>query len=361
MATESPSALSPATSARLTTRVIGIDAIRILATLAVIFLHAKPFMSAHDYGATPYSVLRDVIVQFSRFAVPFFFIAAGYFLRRRLTPAPESASLAWLYLRRIGMLYLIWAALYLLFPPDWMRLLLEGHLRPFYWHLANAFMALTRNPLVFLFKSTSVHLWFLPALIFAVSLLALTIRYRASQFFLPLAGGLYGLGLLADAYSKTPLGLSVNSHLVLGLCYAPLFVGLGWRLATRSTPRLSTALLFILGGFALQFAEASWLSRLYGVPLISSAYLIGTVPFGLGFMLLGLTLPIWGTGRVLTRIGSMTLGIYLIHLWVKHLLLPLDQVFGGVMWELGFPLLIFAVSLGFAMWLSGTRLRSIVV
>ena len=358
--TESPSPLPPPTATRLTTRVIGIDAIRILATLAVIFVHTKPFMSTDEYADTPYSLLRDVIIQFSRFAVPFFFLAAGYFLSRRLTPIPESASRVWPYLRRLGILYLIWSALYLLFPADWMRLLLEGHLKPFYWHLANSFIALTRNPVVFLFKSTSVHLWFLPALIFAVSLLALTIRYRASQFFLPLAGVLYGLGLLADAYSKTRLGLSVNHHLVLGLCYAPLFVGLGWRLATRSMPRRNTALLLILGGFALQLAEASWLSRMYGLPLISSAYLVGTVPFGLGFMLLGLTLPTWGKDRVLTSIGSMTLGIYLIHLWVKHLLQPLGQVFAGVMWELGFPLLIFAVSLWLTAWLSRTRFRSIV-
>jgi surface polysaccharide O-acyltransferase-like enzyme len=334
---------------------------RILAALAVIFLHTKPFMSAHDYAGTPYSLLRDLIVQFARFAVPFFFVAAGYFLSRRLTPSPESASRAWPYIRRIGALYLIWSAVYLLFPSDWLRFLVEGDLRPFYWHLANSFIALINNPFVFIFKSTSVHLWFPPALIFAVSMLALAIRYRASRFFLPLAGGLYGIGLLADAYSKTRLGLTVNHHLVLGLCYAPLFVGLGWWLAKRAAPKRSTAILFIVCGFALQLAEAHWLSHMYGLPLISSAYLIGTVPFGLGFMLLGLTLPTLGGDRVLTRIGNMTLGIYLVHLWVKQLLLPLDQVFKGVIWELGFPLLIFAVSLLLTTWLSRTRFRATVV
>jgi surface polysaccharide O-acyltransferase-like enzyme len=361
MTTESPQPLTPYLSARSSTRIVGIDVIRILAILAVIFLHTKPFMSAHDYAGTPYGVLRDLIVQFSRFAVPFFFLAAGYFLSRRLTTSPESASLAWPYIRRISGLYLIWSAVYLLFPPDWMRLLVEGNLKPFYWHLANSYILLTNNPIVFIFKSTSVHLWFLPALIFAVSMLALAIRTRTSQFFLPLAGGLYGLGLLADAYSKTSLGLSVNPHLVLGLCYAPLFVGLGWRLATRAMPRRSTAILFIACGFALQLAEAHWLSRRYGLPLVSSSYLIGTVPFGLGFMLLGLTLPAFGGDRVLASIGNMTLGIYLVHLWVKPLLLPLDQVFNGVMWELGFPLLIFTVSLLLTTWLSRSRFRSTVV
>jgi len=242
-----------------------------------------------------------------------------------------------------------------------MGLLIEGNLKPFYWHIANSIIALTNNPIVFIFKSTSVHLWFLPALVFAVSMLAFAIRFRASRFFLPLAGGLYGFGMLADAYSKTRFGLSISHHLVLGLCYSPIFVGLGWRLATRAAPRRSTAILFIVCGFALQLSETHWLSRIYGLPQISTAYLIGTVPFGLGFMLLALALPKLGRDHMLTRVGSMTLGIYLVHLWVKSVLQPLDQVFGGVMWEMGFPLLIFTASLLLTTWLARTRLRSIVV
>jgi surface polysaccharide O-acyltransferase-like enzyme len=360
MATESPRPLTPSRPAPASARIAGIDVIRILAILAVIFLHAKPFMSTH-YADTTYSLLRDLIVQFARFAVPFFFVAAGYFLRRRLTTSPESAAMAWPYIRRIGALYLIWSAVYLLFPSDWMRLLIEGNLKPFYWHLANSLITLANDPIVFIFTSTSVHLWFLPALIFAVSVLALAVRYRASQFFLPLAGGLYGFGLLADAYSKTRFGLSINHHLVLGLCYAPLFVGLGWWLATRATPRRSEAILFIICGFALQLAEASWLSRMYGLPLVSSGFLIGTVPFGLGFMLLGLTLPTLDENRLLTSIGNMTLGIYLIHLWVKPLVQPLDPIFDGVLWELGFPFLIFTASLLLTKWLSRSRFRVTVV
>jgi surface polysaccharide O-acyltransferase-like enzyme len=360
MTAESPPPLAPNLSARSSARMVGIDAIRILAILAVIVLHAKPFMSP-DFAGTPYSMLRDAIVQFTRFAVPFFFIAAGYFLGRKLTPSPESALMAWPYIRRISHLYLIWSAVYLLFPSDWMGLLLDGNLKPFYWHIANSFIALTDNPIVFIFKSTSVHLWFLPALVFAVAMLALAIRYRLVSFFLPLAIGLYGLGLLADTYSRTRLGLSINYHLVLGMCYAPLFVGLGWRLAARTLPKRSTAIMLIVGGFALQLAESNWLLFRYGQPLVASAYLLGTVPFSLGFMLLGLTLPTVGKDSVLTSMGSMTLGIYLIHLWVKRLLLPLDQILGGVMWELGFPLLIFIVSLFLTTWLSRSRFRSTVI
>lgn len=339
------------------TRLAGIDAIRILAALAVVVVHVKPFMSAHDYADTPYSLLRDLIVQFARFAVPFFLIAAGYFLSRRLTPSPESASLAWPYIRRLGMLYLIWSGAYLVFPPDWMNVLIEGDIRPFYWHLANSFITLTHSPIVFLFKSTSVHLWFLPALILAVSTLALAIRYRMIPFFLPLSAGLYLFGLLADTYSRTPLGLSLEPKLVLGLCYAPLFVGLGWQLARHAAPRRSTAILLIVTGYALQLVEAFWLSRMYDVPLIGPAYFLGTVPFGLGFMLLGLTLTASSGNHRLARLGNMTLGVYLIHLWVKYLLSPLDGHFSGVAWEIGFPVLIFAVSLLLTAWLQTTRFQ----
>jgi len=158
-------------------RLVIIDALRILATLAIVFIHAKPYTDS-VYDNTAYSVVRDVIIQFSRFAVPFFLIVSGCFLRRRLDTPEYALEKTGPYIRRIIWFYLIWSALYLCFPPHWFTLLLEGDIKPFYWHLYNSFKLLTGTPVVFLFKSTSVHLWFLPALAIAVSALALAVRYR---------------------------------------------------------------------------------------------------------------------------------------------------------------------------------------
>lgn len=351
--------LTPRSSVPPSTRILGIDVIRALAILSVIYLHTTP----PNYAGAPYDALWDVIAQFTRFAVPFFFIASGYLLSRKLTLLPESASKVLPYIRRISSLYLIWYAIYLLFPHDWMTPLLEGNLKPFYWHLSHTLTTLTNDPLTFISKPTRVHLWFLPALIFGASMLALAIRYRASQFFLPLASGLYVVGLLAEDYSNTRYGLTISPHwgIIIGFCYSPLFVGMGWKLATGPIPKLSTAVLCIVIGFTLQLAEASWIWHQYGQSMRSSAYLIGTIPFGLGFMLLGLTLPPFRGDRMLAIIGSMTLGIYLIHIWVKSLLHPLNKIFGGVVWELSFPILVFAVSLLLTTRLSRSRFRSIVV
>ena len=335
-------------------RLVIIDALRILAALAIVFIHAKPYTDS-VYDNTIYSVVRDVIIQFSRFAVPFFFIVAGCFLRRRLDSPEYALEKTWPYIRRIIWFYLIWSALYLCFPPHWFTLLLEGNIKPFYWHLYNSFRLLTETPVVFLFKSTGVHLWFLPALAIAVSALALAVRYRLGGLFMVSATGLYAMGMLSEAYSRTPLGLALDSRLVLGFCYAPLFVGLGWWVAGHAKVSLTTAIIIAGFGFALQLFEASWLAHEFGQSMLVTSYVFGTVPFGLGLAMLGLSRPAWRGNPTLSRLGGMTLGIYLIHIWVKSLLKPVKNMFSGPFMELAFPLLIFCVSLLLVLWLSRTR------
>lgn len=320
-----------------------VDAVRILAALCVVYLHAKPFVSA-SYTGTAYSVLRDGIILFTRFAVPFFFIAAGFFLSRKLVAAERPLDAVSPYIRRLAILYLAWSAFYFFFPINWLSLLLAGEWKPFYWKATHAVTHLMSNPLVFLFKSTSIHLWFLPALAIASYGLALAVRYGKEWLFLSLGFCLYLSGALSDAYGKAGWGLQIDPLLVLGLCYGPLLVGLGWVIARHARHSFTHAALLIVSGFSLQYLEASWLLHVHDVPLISPAYLVGTLLFGTGMMTLGLALPAPLTGRMLRHFASLTLGIYLIHIWVKGLLLPLDGVLGGPLWELGFPVMIFMAS-----------------
>lgn len=334
---------SPKPGSQPGSRLPGVDALRILAALCVIYLHAKPFVSV-DYVDTPYSIVRDAIILFTRFAIPFFFIAAGYFLSLKLMASERPLDVVKPYIRRLAIIYLVWTALYLFFPINWFSLILSGEWKPFYWEAAHAVMHLTSNPATFLFKSTSMHLWFLPALAIAAFALALAVRFDKKWAFILLGTCLYLVGMLSDAYGKTGWGPRIDHLLVLGLFYGPLFVALGWALAKHSRPKLVHAVLLTISGFALQCLEALWLLHVHGVPLISPGYLIGTVPFGMGMMMLGLALPSSPHGKTLSRLASLTLGIYLIHVWAKGLLLPLDNVLGGPLWELGFPVVIFMVS-----------------
>ena len=338
-------------------RLPGIDALRILAALCVIYLHAKPFVSI-DYANNSYSSVRDTIILFTRFAIPFFFIAAGYFLSIKLIASQRPLDIVKPYIWRLSVIYLVWTGLYFFFPINWFSLIVSGEWKPFYWEAAHAVIQLTSNPVTFLFKTTSMHLWFLPALAIAAFALALAVQFGKERLFILSGLCLYWVGMLSDAYSKTSWGLQIDHLLVLGFFYGPLFVGLGWVLAKGKRPSLSHAISLIVLGFTMQYLEAIWLLNTHGVPLISPGYLAGTVPFGLGMMMLGLALPPSSNGKLLGQLANLTLGIYLIHVWAKGLLLPLDNRLGGPLWELGFPILIFMVSWVFVAAIKRTPYRS---
>lgn len=354
---------SQAHSASPARRLAGVDALRVLAALCVVYLHAKPFMLP-AYADSGYAVVRDAILQFARFAVPFFFIAAGFFLGKKLFISANPLAGVHPYLARLITIYTVWTLFYLAFPINWLELLLRGDLRPFVWKAANALELAAHHPLAFLFKSTSVHLWFLPALALASLLLALAIRFRQLGIFLALGAGLYGAGLASDAYQPTPwghrLGLDIAPPLVLGLLYPSLFVGLGGWLSQHDRYPAGLGWGLAIGGLLLQVAESLVLHQAYGTPLAAAGYLVGTVPFSAGLMMLGLSCRCGSSPRVLNALAGATLGIYLLHVWVKGLLFPLDRFLGGPLWELGFAPLIFLLAWAGVALVKRTRLGALV-
>jgi surface polysaccharide O-acyltransferase-like enzyme len=350
----------PENSSRQAIRLPGVDVLRILAALCVVILHAKPFASV-IYSATIYATLRDGLVLFSRFAVPFFFIAAGYFMSRKLAASDNPLRAITPYAYRLSLLYLLWTGFYFFFPINWLSLVLDLNFKPIYWEMTHAIMNLFENPLIFLFKSTSAHLWFLPALTIAACMLALAMKHGKESWFVVYGGLMYSAGMLADAYAKTPAGLDINNALVLGLFYPPLFVGIGWMFTKFNSHPLRYAMALIVAGLLIQLCEAFFLQRIYNTEPVVLGYLAGTVPLSVGMMMAGLSLP---ASRITSRLGGLAgfaLGIYLLHIWVKGLLLPLDSFVGGPVWELGFVLLIFSVSAIFVALLKRTHLGRVVV
>lgn len=248
-----------------------IDIAKFIAALLVLLLHLAP-------GIGLFCQL------FSRLAVPFFLVCAGYFLFRKMPTSPDGNAVR-RYLGRVLRLYLVWTALYYISLPI---------LTPPYDREEISF--LTRPAEVFwrlvIDGSWSV-LWYLLALLWAVVLCWGCLRAGLGSIgTLCIAGFFYLLGLLGQAYSPLLASIpavAVPLHTVVealggsrnGLFFAFFYVALGLvfsRVKPMSAPRalagLAVSLPLLLGEILLvrRLAQAA------GMDSLAPDYYLFTVP-----------------------------------------------------------------------------------
>ncbi len=173
----------------------------------------------------------------SNLGVPVFFIIAGFFLFRKTDreQGEEGWRRVWSYCRRILKLYLLWSLIYL--PIDFYN-----------WYHGDRNVA--RGILVyiqsFFFSSTTVQLWYLPALLVACLLVWLVyVKGMKIGQILAVTGLLFCAGCICDNWyfneqlpreMQNLLRLYVRYFLTVrnGLFYGSFFVALGlWFAKTR--------------------------------------------------------------------------------------------------------------------------------
>ena len=109
-------------------RISSIECGRVVAIMAVMAIHLSPFSNPFDptlWDGTLYFWLGGVINQLCRFAVPLFFLCAGYFLQPALA-AGHPMTVALRYCRPLLGLWLAWSLLYLLIPFNPLAAVSEG-------------------------------------------------------------------------------------------------------------------------------------------------------------------------------------------------------------------------------------------
>lgn len=206
----------------------GIDLFRIPAALLVVSIHTSPLGS---FGGEADFILTRIL---ARIAVPYFFMATGYFLLPPCLSGSErfgQAGALWKSIKKILGLYLAATLIYL--PVG----IYAGHLHN------RTFPSLLR---MFLFEGTFYHLWYLPACILGILLLLPAGRLLPFGALFAVTALLYLLGLPGDSYygflpeGSTAKGiydmlLDIFSQTRGGLFYAPLFLaqGAGIRLITE--------------------------------------------------------------------------------------------------------------------------------
>jgi surface polysaccharide O-acyltransferase-like enzyme len=269
------------------TREAGIDAFRYLLIALVIFGHSWWYVGALERGNLTWLLLIT-----AHCAVPFFFIASGYFLRWQ---ERDVFSVTRWSCRKLLPPAIIWAAIYLAI--SWL------------------FGPRTLSDLVRLVTHVDFgrHLWFLPALAFALSAVSVSLRLFGWRANWAMAVILYVIALWHGGY-ETFAGML--AHPIRGdFLAAPLYVLLGAQLATMNLPR--RPLLFgiaVLVGYGLQVIDDTWMSYAPAYTLERQVNVtIATLPYALAVFLFARSLPAGQLIDALARRKRYVMTIYCIH------------------------------------------------
>lgn len=299
-------------------RLRSVDAWRLVAIVAVVAIHATPDALTALPADAMWGEPGFFVNQLARFAVPMFFVISGYFWGRgRRTSGP--------FARRLLVVFGIWSLVYLLPIDGWT----DGQgdwtdpFRTAWWHL----VALAADPVRLLFQGTWGHLWFVPALLWALGVTTLFARCRWEGALIVLAIGLYLCALLMKPYGSGPAETDLAFNARNGPFFSLIFFVTGYRLSqvARGRAWFAVGLVLFLAGTLVHFAELRFLSIRLGTSPIQD-FVIGTYPMGVGAALMALS-GIDGpwTAR-LGRWGRHVFGIYLVHeIYVTLLEPPIDR------------------------------------
>ena len=279
-------------------RNIGIDAFRMLAFVAVVLIHTFPKTTTEIDSYTVLNLL-------SRFAVPFFFIASGYFIQK--SNAHILIAIKKLFIR-VFPVFIIWTIIY------WFAL--EQYKEPVYPKLI-LYTLISGFP--------AYHLWFFPAL--GISGLILICLQKLPSLYLLLIGFVfYAVTLICGTYKdftgfSTPQfaghDLKVNYGPFMGL----LFMVIGYVIARHNikAQKIWTVWALIVAGAVLQIIELSFLYE-KGIYTAPKDHFVGTILLGTGVFLLAQQFSPSAPVKFIARFGYLSLGAYCIHVLILHYL-----------------------------------------
>lgn len=321
-----------------------IDCMKFISALLVIGIHTGPFL---DINMDVNFVFVQIL---GRIAVPFFFVASAFFFFKKIDfqerlKGKNNLHILKKYVLRLLKIYVIWSLAYIpLLAIGWMRGGVD----------LTTLIRLVRD---FLFTGTYYHLWFLPALIFAVVfiyLLLFTWGFKMSGVMVVI---LYIIGMTGNIYAPVleqipiistcfELYMKIFTTTRNGLFFGSVFVYLGAVIAkAKKTPKLWLSITGTIISFILLCMEAFGLKQYAYMHDLVSMYLM-LVPFTYFMYQLLLVIPL-KEKPIYTILRKMSLLIYVIHIYFvtfMNVLLPNNMHFtiyiGSVILSIGISLFI---------------------
>lgn len=327
---------------RTVPRITGIDTMRVVANFSVIISH---WLNWYGPNGTPlYILFYYFLGNFVHFAVPFFFILSGYFIRHSLGGGKRGLDVVRRYSTRIVPVYIFWMLVYALVPGLGLRTLWAGGLGPLTEHLQKLVLEFKEKPLHFLMTGNTDHLWFLPSLIIGCYWLVIWKRLKKESWIMPLGAVAYGVFLLTGPYAAA-FGIERWSNQISRGFLTPIgCMSLGYFIRMKKMQlSIKSALVLVLAGYVLKISERLALLQLVGDP-VRQTFMLGTPVMSLGVFFLALASPRFLGLSALSRLGPLTLGVYADHIIIDKKVHQFDFFPHNTWLEFFGPLVIYAGS-----------------
>ncbi|GKU26443.1 acyltransferase family protein [Clostridium folliculivorans] len=288
-----------------------VNIMRMVCAILVIVIHTSAFYSL---GKIPGAILSNVI---ARIAVPFFFITTGYFFYDKYNREGYVKK----YVKRILIYYLGFSVAYTVFVFNYIK-------------QRNSTIEITIKNI--LFNGVSGALWYLPALIISILVVALLLKRNWIKALVILSILAYTLGLLGDSYNGlitgTPLESIVEAYNSIfvytrnGICFGVPFITLGVLINKYSLNNKVKKTRIWIGLFSMFFVFEAYYLIANNIPRDNNMYisLVLLVPF----IFMGLL----NSKKVISQRKSklyrdMSLWIYCIHeLFMMFIIINIPKV-----------------------------------
>jgi len=304
-------------------RLNGIDLGRMLGAFFVILLHA-------DYGNMPVVYVENLRL-ISRWALPFFFMASGYFLAGKIgedgTIPLKSVTRSIL---RLMVIQIITSSIYIL-----SEFALNGYLN---------------IKLKFFFTGACFHLWFISSLILGYLGIWLLIRIKKVWIIRLVSFSLLLMAIFADGYDlyfhqEIPFS-PFRFLLSIPLMYIGLIIS-----NVSITKRVSFLCIIVAAlGLYLQYSEANLLYTWFGIHPSDRQFLFGTLLMSVSVFCFAANVQIGN--NLFSQIGAKySLFVYLYHPLIFLLIRKLNQSIisgSGETIERFSPVLAFLICVGTA-------------
>ncbi|WP_093212644.1 acyltransferase family protein [Sediminibacillus albus] len=304
-----------------------IDFGKFFAMFAIVFIHSQAFESTQLVWLDG-EQLNSALKVFARFSVPFFFIASGFLFSMKIKTHHKPFQYFISYNKKLLLLYLSWFVFYAVY--DFGKILYQSESSSITGNpeiTAYLQSLFTRELFIYGVSNTQYHLWFLPALIWAVAISYLFQRKSLIGLLLVISLGLHLAGLTGQGYSQLyNMYFETRDPFFFGLFYVALgsFIARHSDKAEALARRISihVYIVAVFALFMLQLAERTWtMVQLQGR---YEEYFLSTIPLSLLLFLAVLKYNQTGRGTWINKIGRSTIGIFVIHpfiISVSHLLM----------------------------------------
>lgn len=290
-------------------RVETIDAMRVLAMVAVIQIHTPWHGGTGDLTLDTATLLDQI----ARFAVPFFFVISGYFWSAGSASTEDYWARSVTISKRALLVFVFWSLLYGI--DNSVRIIRHDGITSLVKLVISIVYPL--HPLGFvnsLFQGTKYHLWFLPALAIAALISGALLSRRRECMLFVLAVALFVVGLGGSAYSGSPFGFTANFNFRNGPFFSLIMFVSGHAIQRygQGVKLLPVGIAMAIGGFVLQHVESTWIHQQWGSRLTHN-YVVGTYFYGVGISMIALSNARFLRIKSLVSIGPLTLGVYASH------------------------------------------------